>query len=249
MKSFIYSAFLAAMVSVPALGAPIRIGVIGGSDSPVSNVASDLSALGLFSTVDALSNTTNVATLLTYDAILFYTNGYSTLTTTGENLADYVDAGGGLVTATFLMQNSSNALGRFGSEGYSPFSYRSSNSYGYVSMATFDAGNPIFQGPLAVNSIGGYYHDDVNVDGNATVAATWSDGRALVAIDGATGVVGINLFPNDYYGTLSGDYMNLFGNALYYAADASPAVPEPSSMVLAGLGLLGVVAASRRRKT
>src|SRR5690606_13064181 len=61
--------------------------------------------------LDVISDTPTVETLLNYDAVLTYTNGsYSDPFTLGDNLAEYVDFGGGVVVAVFA--NASPTFGR-----------------------------------------------------------------------------------------------------------------------------------------
>lgn len=230
----------------------MSVGVIGGSDGTSTtdgsgNVANDLAALSIFSQVDALAVSVSYTTIASYDAILFYTSyGTSVPMPIANKLADYVDAGGGLVTGAFLFQNFVNVLGRLRSDGYLPFEHQSIDSYGSTSMNWYDSTHPIMQGPLTVSSVSGYFHDDVTLNSDATLIATWADGEPFVAIDDGSGVVSINLLPNDYWSTKpSGDYMELFGNALYYVGNP---VPVPATMLLLGSGLVGLAGFRRKFK-
>ena len=215
----------------------LTIGIYGGTDgtSAVSgsgNVASDLNGLGIFDQIDVLNG--SETDLSAYDSVLFYTNGGGDFNTYGNLLADYVDNGGGLVTATFLWQASS--LGRLESDGYLPFENYQGN-YSNDTLGSYDSSHPIMDG---VTSLGGFYRDIVDLSSDATLVASWSDGSPLVAIDGS-GVVGISLFPNDYYNQISGDYIQLFANALDYASGTQVAqVPEPTILALLALGLVGL---------
>ncbi len=199
------------------------IAVFGGTDgtsttSGSGNVANDLTSLGIFDSVTVLDGSESLPTLQGYDAILVYTNSYGNFATFGDRLADYLDAGGQMVAATFAYQGQPGGTewGRLETGGYLPFENYSGN-YSNSSLGAFDAGHPIMSQPFAVSSVTGYYRDFVDLSSDAQLVASWADGRPFVAVDGGSGVVGITLFPNDYYGNLSGQYMELFGNSLAFA--------------------------------
>ncbi len=202
------------------------IAVFGASDGTggAGFVADDLLALGIFDSVSVLNGSENLAMLNQYDAVLAYQNGYSSSTYMGNLLADYVDGGGGVVAATFIWQNEANYYGgdwgRLESDGYLPFENYQGN-YSYVSLGSYDASHAIMDSAFTITSVGGYYHDVVDLTSDAQLVASWNTGSPFVAVDGS-GVVGISLFPNDYYGQLSGQYMELFGNALGYVANTGP---------------------------
>lgn len=157
--------------------------------------------------------------LLTYDAIMVSPNhewhyaGRSI--ELGNLLADYVDAGGGLVMTTFSWQYPDiNGLhGRLMDGGYSPFT----GGYSLYSTASLESftSHPIMEG---VNEISGFYRDAVVPSDDAQIIAAWSDGTPFVAIDAGSGVVGINLFAESYPWEINGDYAKLFVNALNWTA-------------------------------
>jgi hypothetical protein len=133
----------------------------------------------------------------------------------GNLLADYVDAGGGLVMTTFSWQypDQNGLHGRLLNEGYSPFTGGHS-LYSDASLGS-SISHPIMNG---VSAVAGYYRDAVEASYDAQIIATWSDGVPFVAIDAGSGVVAVNLFPEDSYGYMSGDYVRLYVNALNWAA-------------------------------
>lgn len=157
--------------------------------------------------------------LRAYDAIMVSPNHSWTYagrsTELGNLMADYVDAGGGLVMTTFSWQYPDiNGLhGRIIDGGYSPFTGGYS-LYSFADLGSFTS-HPIMEG---VNEVSGFYRDAAVPSEDAGIIAFWSDGTPFVAIDAGSGVVGINLFPESYSSEISGDYARLYINALNWAA-------------------------------
>ena len=90
-------------------------------DSYIADVQTKLMSTAMFSQVDiinTISGTPDVATLESYDAILVYTNNWPNDTAQlGNNLAEYIENGGGVVDAVF--ENASMPLGgKFDSIAY-----------------------------------------------------------------------------------------------------------------------------------
>jgi hypothetical protein len=173
-------------------------------------------------------------------------------------LADYVDAGGGVVLATFdgLYEANGTWGGRINSSGYNPF-INPINPYPYQSatLGAFDASSPLMAGVTSLG-ISEHYGDYLpGLDTGATLVASWSNGRPLAGLNAAGTVANITIFPEVvYYGHATGDYRELFRNALSYTANAGETsgapVPEPGNtgllLLIAVAGLLTIDA--RRRK-
>ncbi|MBL8734463.1 MAG: hypothetical protein JNN13_18955 [Planctomycetes bacterium] len=110
-----------AALALPTLQAQIKVALCGAAGATGgcqwSTVQTTLLATGYFSAVDIIDVTTagggtpSLSTLLQYDALLCWTNTTPANNNTwGDVLADYVDAGGGVVVAVFA--NSSLTTGR-----------------------------------------------------------------------------------------------------------------------------------------
>ncbi len=248
---------VAALIAAPLLlagraDASPKIAVYGGTDGvqATSHIANELTATGEFSSVTILNGSESVATLDSYNSILFYTNVGGDVNFANK-MPSYVNSGGHLVAATFLEQanakGGTNSLGTLGP--LMPFTGYGGNYITQVSMVANTPTDPLLQG---VGSISAFYHDNTSLAPGARLVASWSDNNPLVAIS-TTGVVGINLFPNDAYGYVYGDYVQLFSNALGgvasgVASSASGAVPEPGTISLFVFGATFAATRLRRRR-
>lgn len=234
-------ALLALLVTAGASpsAAQVLVWSTGNSLASTQGVANWIGQLGGFSSVTAYEGTAlTLSDLQSYDRILFFTNsnvGSSPLV--GDVLADFAATGRRLVVTTFSWANQGdNTLGgRFITGGFSPVTANGSTLYSSASMASND-GSALFSG---VSTITGYYRDIVAPTSGAVVNATWSDGNPFVVTK--ANVIAVTLFPDDGPGFVSGDYRQLFANAL----GGSAAVPEPGVITLIGIGLL-LIASCRR---
>jgi hypothetical protein len=181
----------------------------------------------------------SLADLSGYDvAVMHYDCDYRNQDILGNNLADFVDAGGGVLTPSFDFAFP-GFLGRFHSGGYQVFSSGDPFGLDDRTLGWYDAQHPIMAGVTSYTS--GLY----NVLGplrapGATLIAQYADGGDLVAAhqpSGAGWVVGVNDFmvsgaigrPDFWDPSSSGP---LWVNAAYFAGGGAP--PPPFSATATG---------------
>ncbi len=190
-----------------------------------------------FDTLDVNITTPTLAFLQQFGVVLLFEDGtFPNAVNVGDSVGAYVAAGGSAVIGTFYWQEP--PAGGFGGVGwgaldqYDPFQTVGGSEYNADSMDPQSVvAHPITTGvtSLSVQS----YHGGVSAKQGTTVLATWSDGVPLVGYRVETAgqrLVSISLYPGypRFSGEFSGDFYQLWGNALAWAAGAVPAV-SPSS--------------------
>lgn len=197
-----------------AMGQDVLVWATGNSGGATQGVADYLMASGHFGSVTAKDQDATIPLneLLTYDAVLYFSNSSDNQDPDGIGnvLADYADEGRCLVICVFAWadQGGNTLGGRIINEQISPFVLEGGSLYTNVTMADND-GSIFFEN---VNTLAGFYHDNVRLTPDAVKHGTWSDGEPLVA--SKANVVGVNLFPDDSWGQIGGDFKPLFANAL-----------------------------------
>ncbi len=216
------------------------------ADDPfwADDVDAKLEATGQFTSVtpvDVSFATPSLADLLPYDSVLVWNDfPFADPDAMGDVLADYVDAGRGVVVATFANVNSFTATlgGRWAVDGYDAIQPSDSEGFNPLTLgAVAQPGHPIMAG--VTNFDGGFasWHSLGGLTPGSALVASWSDGSPLVAERSAQSV-GLNFFPpsSDVYfeGWVSGtDGDLLMANALTYVTgfSASAASPAGGSVV------------------
>jgi cysteine-rich repeat protein len=186
--------------------------------------------LGVVDAVDAREVILDAALLDGYDAVLTWGNQvYEDSVVTGDALADYSDAGGGVVVCAYATHDSfANGLkGRFVDEGYLPTTQGEFEADAQLAMVVVDPTHRVLDG---VTSFDGGYDSGRAVGVEATeaahVVATWSDEELLVVtkVPAARTVV-VNAFPVSSDAWPAGwdaqtDGARLLANALWWSMGA-----------------------------
>lgn len=231
-------------------------GVEWGGNSWRNDVKSKLEGTGLFDTVDAyniVSWIPSLTDLQNYDAVLVYTNGAGCDgTTLGNNLADYMDGGGGVVLTTFAYYSSTGMaiLGRIKTDGYLPFTTADQAQSIQLFLVADIPGHEILNGVTSFDGGSSSFHNSsISTVPGATQIAHWTNGQPLVAAYQPTAgrIVGLNFFPpssdvrSDFWNSATdGDL--LMANALVYTAGGvSPPPPPPGIPSISQWGMLAAV--------
>ena len=167
--------------------------IAGDYNNRISDVQNKLVSTGRFSKVDvfnAVSGTPTLDYVRLYDAVLIWrNNSFSDGTALGNILADYVDNGGGVVTALFEI--SGNSLGgRWRNDNYRVFSVGQHTNSSNISLGTIEQPNhPIMKGVSSFKGRSTTFHlRNGTLLSDATRVASWSNGEPLVGTRKINGV-------------------------------------------------------------
>jgi hypothetical protein len=201
-----------------------------------SDIQSKLIATGKFNTVDLYGidqSTPSITFLRSYDCVLLETNTlpFNSLAL-GNLLADYVDEGGGLVTAVGSLFNffGLDASSRFISQNYNLFSLEYVDYANNKSMVKLISSHPILRGvsSLFINTVPRSLPSITSP--STVVIAEWDDGVPLIAYNNNIGTnsakrVDLNFFPISsdmspgLYDPNTTDGAIIIANSLLYVAN------------------------------
>lgn len=208
-----------------------------------TDVQTKLQATGFFSSVQVFNTgtgTPSLATLQGYQAVLVFTDmGAQDPTTLGNNLAAYINGGGGVVNCVFA--NASVPLGgNFNTSTYQVIVPAGQTQNTPLTLGTIlDPCHPIIQG--VTNLSGGsssYISTSTTLAPGAQTIANWSNGSWLAAYKLNVGPANarradLNMYPpssdarSDFW-TSSTQGALLMGNALLYVAGVTNPVGLPA---------------------
>lgn len=138
--------------------------------------------------------------LKAYKSVLVYSQGaFGDGIVLGDVLADYVDAGGTVVIATFgLLTRNSGSLGiggRLSTGGYLPVTQGNQNQSNSQNMVPVLPSHPLLQGVAKFNGGTSSYRNMVNITPGSTLVATWDDANNTPLVALKKNVVVLNFFP------------------------------------------------------
>jgi len=214
--------------------------VIAADDiSTTSDVIYKLNSTGKFASVtlfDGRYATPTLSQLSSYDAVLVYNNmNFFAEVEMGDVIADYIDAGGGVVTGLFTISGfgGMHITSKFYTKNYNLISKTvpSDCCNGNLTLVKNNPNHPILNGVISFN--GGYnsYTSQIGatVKNTSSVIASWNDNRPLVVLDDNIGQshvkrVDLNFWPTSSDGSIDGwdastDGALLIANSLLYVCN------------------------------
>jgi hypothetical protein len=236
------------------VGSPGRVAIYGapGNASWNADVQSKIIGTGQLPQVDAsLVSGANpvpaLAELRRYESVLVYSDtGFNNNTNIGNNLADYVDLGGGVVLNTFVFDSSGglSIQGRLVTGGYLPFTTASYTTGNGLTLVKDQPAHPIYAGVSTLNGgTASYHNSSISTAAGATQLGHWTDNQPLVAVKDITlgRTTGLNFYPPSA-DVLPGSWATntdggrLMANALLYAGKVAPVIMQPptNSVIVAG---------------
>jgi hypothetical protein len=256
---------LAALAVAQHCTAQLRVALVAAESSSTACAFTDpqtrLLATNLFSVVDIVNTTAagggtpTLAQLLTYDAVMVWTNSTpASSVALGDVLADYVDAGGGVVVTVYANSTTTanrNLGGRW-QTGYEVILDQSGNSSGANgTLGTVHLPqHPVMAGvtSFTAGTIGSRPNGTA-LEVGATLVAEWSNGKVLVAQGANPKRIDLGFFPvntscSTVGYTTGGDL--LMANALVAASAGATFVPFGAGCA-GTLGVPGLTAATGSR--
>jgi hypothetical protein len=187
-----------------------------------------LSGIQQVDLLDASQGPVSIDQLLPYQTVIV-TNTYSfnDPVNLGNVLADYVDAGGGLVLTVAAFASGWEVQGRLLDEGYCPFA-TGLGPAGSSSLGTFNQNHPIMRGVTDAN---GDYLADVQLADDAVLVASWKSGFPFVATKGPN-VAAVNIYIARS-GGWTGDIPLVLYNTAFWAGGCGWLSAEPEAGTVA----------------
>jgi hypothetical protein len=171
----------------------------------LTDVQMKIQASGQFVAVDIFNTsfaTPTAESMFPYDAILVFTDSPpSDAITFGNNIASYIDQGGGVVNCVFSMA-SVPIMGLFGTTNYAVAEYANAQSQDIpLSLGTIPNPNhPILNGVISFNGGSSSYHSPGTLFApGSSVDAYWSNGQWLVATRENVGTLSVRRADLNFY--------------------------------------------------
>ena len=179
-------------------------------DAVFSMALEDLPNVSYFEEVDATTVTPNVDYMLNFDVVIIASNsGFSNATLLGDNLADYVDAGGTIC----LLQGSLSSGG-----GWTIGGSIATSEYSPLTITSFEISDATCTNfiehslTIALETISTGIWSYASVQGAGVSLGNYNTGYPFAAYNSEKPIVAINVFPADGY--WSGDLVQMMQNTI-----------------------------------
>lgn len=194
------------MAAVGAHALP-KVLICAAAASTITNQFTDpqakLLGTGRFQSVDiflASTGTPTLAELQAYDAVIVWSNvNFSNAAALGDVLADYVDAGGGVVIAVFANSTTTanrSLTGRWVAGTYNIIPPALGNQSGASSLGSIlEAGHPMADGVSSISATTASRPLTTLINAGCEKIATWADGKTLMATHPLQNRCDIGLYP------------------------------------------------------
>jgi len=190
--------------------------VSGGDPSEMQTLLSSFPHITSVDVIDAEDYVPPLADLLAYQSIIVSNSRvFEYAEEIGDLLADYVDAGGGVVMTVASFAQGFEIQGRLVDEGYLPFNI-GYGPIGSASLGYFNPDHPIMEG---VTDAEGDLLVDVTLSSGAELVASWNTGNPFIATKGSN-VAAVNIFFASP-GYWLGDIPLILRNAAFWSVGGS----------------------------
>lgn len=205
-------------------GLKILLITSGGNPSEIKDALLSFPDIQQVDIFDATGSTPTINQLLPYHTVIAMDNTpYSDPVEMGNVLADYVDAGRGLILTVATFASGWEITGRLLDDEYFPFNI-GYGPVGAATLGTFNPAHPIMQG---VASAYGDLLVDLTVADGAELVASWDTGWPFVATKGKN-VAAVNIYVTDP-GYWTGDIPLLLHNAVFWAGSCRWLSADPDN--------------------
>jgi len=199
----------------------------GGSVSEIQTWLLSFPDISVVDVFDAYSAVPTLDTLLKYHSVIVMNNNpFGNPVGIGNVLADYADAGGGVILTLACFASGFEIQGRFLNEGYMPFNI-GSGPVGSASLGSFNPRHPIMEG---VTTAYGDLLASVTLATGAESVAEWDNGLPFVATQGAN-VAAVNIYIA-YPGYWIGDIPLILHNAAFWSSGGPWLSADPTSGII-----------------
>jgi uncharacterized protein (TIGR03382 family) len=250
MRPVIRTLFALAVLAASAAAAGPKVLICYADNDNGAAAASIRTALNGYNVFDAVdvvncgTSTPTLATLQGYNAVLVWDlPAFADRATLGNNLADFVDSGGGVVEMMWTMFNGFDLSGRWatGSYGCLGIGAYSSNAV-FLKPTPNDPASPLVTDVSSL-SLPANQHtmSTLNTTRGATSVWDWNDGHPAVCQ--MLTPAGASLALNLYYGIVTGDINPLIRNALLFASAPNASLTSsPTALAFPDTGVGGTSA-------